>query len=101
VHRDFDLRGTATLMRTGTNTNLPQAFDLPFLVMGPWDRPFLLPDPTALIQRSGAAAPLVDAARKQAARQRPAVDEAADELDPASGTGSNAANTPPEARPGQ
>jgi AsmA protein len=69
VYRDFDLRGTATLTRTAPAANTPPTFNLPFVVIGSWDRPFLLPDPTALMQRSGAAAPLVEAARKQAARQ--------------------------------
>lgn len=80
VHRDFDLKGTATLVRSAAPANAPSpAFDLPFLVLGPWERPFLLPDPTALIQRSGAAAPLLDAARKQAEREKKAAREAADE----------------------
>jgi AsmA protein len=72
VHRDFDLKGTATLVRAAGPANAAQSFDLPFIVLGAWDRPFLLPDPTALIQRSGAAAPLLDAARKQAAREKAA-----------------------------
>jgi AsmA protein len=36
----------------------PANFDLPFVAQGPWDNPFLLPDPQALIRRSGAARPL-------------------------------------------
>jgi AsmA protein len=68
VDRDFDLKGVATLMRAATPA--ASVFELPFIVLGPWDRPFLLPDATALIQRSGAAAPLLDAARKQAAREK-------------------------------
>jgi AsmA protein len=68
--RDFDLKGVATLVRAAVPATAAPVFELPFLVLGPWDRPFLLPDPTALIQRSGAAAPLLDAARKQAARER-------------------------------
>ncbi len=35
------------------------SFDLPFVAQGPWDSPFLLPDPQALIRRSGAARPLL------------------------------------------
>ncbi|MCC6948043.1 MAG: AsmA family protein [Bradyrhizobiaceae bacterium] len=65
TQRDFDLQGLATLVRGGTNSKEPQPFDLPFVVLGSWARPFLLPDPLALIQRSGAAAPLLEAARKQ------------------------------------
>lgn len=60
--RDLDFRGMATLKRqavgaTGGN------FDLPFVVQGSWDDPFILPDPDALIRRSGAAAPLRDLTR--------------------------------------
>lgn len=89
VYRDFDLRGTATLTRTSVAANAPQTFDLPFVVLGSWDRPFLLPDPMALIQRSGAAAPLLDAARKQAARRKPAPDEGTEQFDSTVETGSN------------
>lgn len=35
------------------------AFELPFVVLGDWDRPIVLPDPQALIRRSGAARPLL------------------------------------------
>ena len=68
VHRDFDLRGTATLARTATAANSTQSFELPFLVLGSWDRPYLMPDPAALIRRSGAIAPLDEAPRLLAAR---------------------------------
>jgi AsmA protein len=57
--RDLDLKGVATLVST-TTTN---EFDLPFVVQGPWDDPIMLPDPQSLIRRSGAAAPLLDAAK--------------------------------------
>jgi AsmA protein len=64
AHRDYDLRGIATLVRTG-GSGKAEPFDLPFVLLGAWDRPFLLPDPTALIQRSDAAAPLLDAVRNR------------------------------------
>ena len=64
VHRDYDLRGIATLVRTGGSGKTAEPFDLPFVLLGAWDRPFLLPDPTALIQRSDAA-PSLDAARNR------------------------------------
>ncbi|MEX2128328.1 MAG: AsmA family protein [Xanthobacteraceae bacterium] len=96
VHRDFDLKGTATLVRAAAPANAAQSFDLPFLVIGPWDRPFLLPDPTALIQRSGAAAPLLDAARKQAAREK-AASESDDDAEAA--PGAVPATTAPAAAP--
>jgi AsmA protein len=41
---------------------------LPFIVQGSWDDPIMLPDAEALIRRSGAAAPLLNAARDRNAR---------------------------------
>jgi AsmA protein len=41
---------------------------LPFIVQGSWDDPIMLPDAEALIRRSGAAAPLLDAVRDRRAR---------------------------------
>jgi len=67
--RDFDLRGVASLIRTAQQGSQPIAFDLPFLINGNWDDPYLLPDPDALIRHSGAAAPLLDAVRSKAARE--------------------------------
>jgi AsmA protein len=69
VRRDFDLRGTASLIRTAQTGVTPVAFDLPFLIQGGWDNPYLLPDPEALIRHSGATAPLLDAVRGRAARE--------------------------------
>jgi AsmA protein len=57
--RDLDLKGVATLVSTAN----ADTFDLPFVVQGPWDDPIMLPDAQALIRRSGAAAPLLDAAK--------------------------------------
>lgn len=74
AHRDFDLQGMATLVRAGANSKEAQPFDLPFWVMGPWEKPFLLPDPVALIRRSDAAAPLLDAVRKQTDREKSSAD---------------------------
>ncbi|MFT0860561.1 AsmA family protein [Ancylobacter sp. G4_0304] len=54
ARRDLDLEGTAQLVRAAD----PAPFDLPFVVRGSWGRPLLLPDPQALIRRSGAARPL-------------------------------------------
>lgn len=63
--RDLDLKGTAALIATSR----PGAtFELPFIVQGSWDDPIMLPDPEALIQRSGAAAPLLRAVRERSAR---------------------------------
>ncbi len=57
--RDLDLKGVATLISSAS----ADEFDLPFVVQGPWDDPIMLPDAQALIRRSGAAAPLLDAAK--------------------------------------
>jgi len=63
--RDLDLTGTAALVappKPGVN-----AFALPFIVQGSWDDPIMLPDAEALIRRSGAAAPLLNAVRNHKA----------------------------------
>ena len=57
--RDLDLKGVASLVSSASTDE----FDLPFVVQGPWDDPIMLPDAQALIRRSGAAAPLLDAAK--------------------------------------
>jgi AsmA protein len=65
--RDFDLRGVAALA-TSTAADAPPAFELPFVVQGPWDDPILLPDTQALIQRSPVASPLLNAVRSRNTR---------------------------------
>ena len=62
--RDLDLKGTASLMAGPAQDALP-AFELPFVVQGPWHDPLVWPDVQALIKRSGAAAPLLDAVRNR------------------------------------
>lgn len=69
VRRDLDLRGVASLIRAKQQGTSQVAFDLPFMIQGSWDSPYLLPDPEALIRHSGAAAPLLDAVRGRAARE--------------------------------
>ena len=64
--REFDLKGTAALVAPGKLA--AAAFELPFIVQGSWDDPIMLPDPEALIRRSGAAAPLLNAVRDRSAR---------------------------------
>jgi AsmA protein len=59
--RELDLTGTAALVAVAKANALP--FELPFIVQGAWDDPIMLPDAEALIRRSGAAAPLLNAAR--------------------------------------
>jgi AsmA protein len=61
--RDLDLKGRATLISSDSSNE----FDLPFVVQGRWDDPIMLPDPQSLIRHSGAAAPLLDAARSHTA----------------------------------
>lgn len=72
--RDLDFAGTAQLVgpppaeavkagvKPGSNPDAavatPASFELPFIVRGDWERPIVLPDPQALIRRSGAARPL-------------------------------------------
>jgi AsmA protein len=64
--RELDLKGTAGLVSSSTPETV--TFELPFIVQGSWDDPIMLPDPEALIRRSGAAAPLLNAVRDQRAR---------------------------------
>jgi AsmA protein len=103
--RDLELKGLATLVTTGANAKL---FELPFSVHGPWDDPLLLPDAQILIQRSGAAAPLLEALRARrdsvrnpaAQESQPASIPAAKEAAPETATPplTRAASSPPESQ---
>ncbi len=64
--RELDLKGTASLVAPPKPGAAP--FELPFIVQGSWDDPIMLPDAEALIRRSGAAAPLLNAVRERGAR---------------------------------
>lgn len=64
--RELDLKGTAALV-VPTRAGAPP-FGLPFVVQGSWDDPIMLPDAEALIRRSGAAAPLLNAVRERSTR---------------------------------
>jgi AsmA protein len=67
--RELDLKGTASLLSlAASSANAAPAFALPFIVQGPWDDPIILPDPQSRIERSGAAAPILDAVRNRSAR---------------------------------
>lgn len=55
--RDLDLKGTASLVPAATDAS--QAFELPFVVQGPWDDPIMLPDAQSLIRRSEPAQQLL------------------------------------------
>jgi len=72
--RELDLTGTAALVAAPKAGTAP--FALPFIVQGSWDDPIMLPDAEALIRRSGAAAPLLNAVRERSARDaaRSAID---------------------------
>jgi AsmA protein len=83
--RELDFKGTASLVAAAKAGAVP--FELPFIVQGSWDDPIMLPDPEALIQRSGAAAPLLNAVRDR--RDRDAVRSAIERL-----TGSPSGSVP-------
>ena len=95
--RELDLKGTASLVapaKPGAAT-----FELPFIVQGSWNDPIMLPDPEALIQRSGAAAPLLNAVRDR--RARDAVRSAIERLTGAPSDTVPAAEQSPEPAPAQ
>ena len=95
--RELDLKGTASLVappKPGSAT-----FELPFIVQGSWNDPIMLPDPEALIQRSGAAAPLLNAVRDR--RARDAVRSAVERLTGAPSDTVPAAEQSPEPAPAQ
>jgi AsmA protein len=74
--RDLDLQGVATLAPAALRDGA-RGFELPFAVRGRWDDPVMVPDVQALIRRSGAAAPLLDAVRGGQSREavRSAIDQ--------------------------
>ena len=63
--REYDLKGVASLVAT---SDAPPAFQLPFVVQGPWDDPLIFPDSDSLIRRSPASAPLLDALKDRNTR---------------------------------
>ncbi len=71
--RELDLTGTASLLGSAASgaADAAPAFELPFMVRGPWDDPLLLPDVQVLMKRSGAAAPLLETIRNRAASAPP------------------------------
>ena len=98
--RELDLKGTAALVTPPKPGAAP--FELPFIVQGSWDDPIMLPDAEALIRRSGAAAPLLDAVRDR--RARDSVRSAIERLTggtPAAGTipATEQSATPPAEKP--
>ncbi len=83
--RDLDLTGTASLVPASVTGGAP-GFELPFVVQGSWDDPIMLPDTQILIQRSPAAAPLMDAIkdRRSLDAVRSAIDRMTRGVQPAS-----------------
>src|SRR5258707_2664753 len=64
--REYDLKGVASLTPAANGGD--KGFELPFVVQGPWDDPFVFPDPDSLIRRSPGAAPLLDAVKDRKTR---------------------------------
>lgn len=64
--RDLDLKGKAALVAPAQAAADQAPADLPFVVQGPWDSPLVIADPQSLLQRSGAAQPLIEAVRSRA-----------------------------------
>lgn len=95
--RDLDLKGTASLVTASPSEQA--GFELPFVVQGRWDDPILLPDAQILIQRSGAAAPLLDAVRERSTRDavRSAIEHLTRGLAPEVSNDPAAAPAPPTA----
>ncbi|HEX7789358.1 MAG TPA: AsmA family protein [Afipia sp.] len=63
--REYDLKGVASLISA---SDAPPAFQLPFVVQGPWDDPLVFPDSDSLIRRSPASAPLLDSLKDRKTR---------------------------------
>ncbi|CAM9670845.1 unnamed protein product [Phaeothamnion confervicola] len=63
--REYDLKGVASLISA---SDAPPAFQLPFVVQGPWDDPLIFPDSDSLIRRSPASAPLLDSLKDRKTR---------------------------------
>jgi AsmA protein len=91
--REFDLRGTASLLST-TSAEAPPWFELPFVIQGPWDDPIILPDTQMLILRSPVASPLFEAVKNR--NTRDTVRSAIERL-----TGGTPSSPPAAVRPAQ
>jgi AsmA protein len=72
--RELDLTGTASLLSASASgaAEAAPAFELPFVVQGPWDDPLLLPDVQVLMKRSDAASRILEAIKNQAPSTPPA-----------------------------
>ena len=87
--REYDLKGVASLIAA---SDAPPAFQLPFVVQGPWDDPLIFPDSDSLIRRSPASAPLLDSLKDR--KTRDAVKSVIDRF-----TGGRKAPAAPPAQP--
>jgi AsmA protein len=78
--RELDLSGTASLLSVSASgaAEAAPAFELPFVVQGPWDDPQLLPDIKVLMKRSDAASHLLGAIQNRA--PSPSEDECRDRM---------------------
>ncbi|MCG5237536.1 AsmA-like C-terminal region-containing protein [Xanthobacter oligotrophicus] len=65
AERSLDLAGHASLVLPSSKSTT-SGVDLPFSVRGPWDTPMVMADPLSLIERSGAALPLLEAVKGRA-----------------------------------
>lgn len=63
--REYDLKGIASLISASATE---PAFQLPFVVQGPWEDPLVFPDSDSLIRRSPASAPLLDSLKDRKTR---------------------------------
>ncbi|MGQ3675677.1 AsmA family protein [Xanthobacter sp. TB0139] len=81
--RMLNLKGIAALVpeKSGQLAE-DEDIELPFMVQGSWTSPRVMADPLSLIERSGAAQPLLEAFKtlREQSRVRPAVQPAADTL---------------------
>jgi AsmA protein len=89
--REYDFKGVASLI---TARDAAPAFQLPFVVQGPWDDPLVFPDPDSLIRRSPASAPLLDSLKNRKTR-----DAVKSVIDRFTGAGKPAAEPKPAAPP--
>jgi AsmA protein len=80
--RELDLSGTASLMSTSASgaAEAAPAFELPFVVQGPWDDPLLQPDIQVLMKRSDAASRILNFIQNRAPSTPPSEDECRDRM---------------------
>jgi AsmA protein len=101
--RQLDLKGTASLLSslTGGATAGAPAFELPFIVEGPWDEPLMWWDVQSRIQRSVPAQSVLDAMRNRPAGDpiRSAIERLTGRAPPEAAPAAADAEHPPPAAP--